>query len=129
MKKFWNLNSEARALIVSTLLIVIGVGGTAFLFWFHRYDIPLGVLIGGMVVALTWLALFFAKRSNKPNIKLDIALIYIRLGIIVTLAILFAVLQFTNVAVIASPISLIVAYGIISILTMMVYIKKGELNV
>ena len=126
MKKFWNLNSEARALIVSTLLIVIGVGGTAFLFWFHRYDIPLGVLIGGMVVALTWLALFFVKRRNKPNIKLDIALIYIRLGIIVALAILFAVLQFTNVAVIASPISLIVAYGIISILTMMVYIKKGE---
>lgn len=126
MKKFWNLNSEARALIVSTLLIVIGVGGTAFLFWFHRYDIPLGVLIGGMVVALTWLALFFVKRSNKPNIKLDIALIYIRLGIIVTLAVLFAVLQFTNTAVIASPISLIVAYGIISILTMMVYIKKGE---
>jgi hypothetical protein len=126
MKKFWNLNSEARALIVSTLLIVIGVGGTAFLFWFHRYDIPLGVFIGGMVVALTWLALFFVKRSNKPNIKLDIALIYIRLGIIVTLAVLFAVLQFTNVAVIASPISLIVAYGIISILTMMVYIKKGE---
>ena len=126
MKKFWNLNSEARALIVSTLLIVIGVGGTAFLFWFHRYDIPLGVLIGGMVVALTWLALFFAKRSNKPNIKLDIALIYIRLGIIVALAILFAVLQFKNVVVIASPISLIVAYGIISILTMMVYIKKGE---
>lgn len=126
MKKFWNLNSEARAIIVSTLLIVIGVGGTAFLFWFHRYDIPLGVLIGGMVVALTWLALFFVKRSNKPNIKLDIALIYIRLGIIVTLAVLFAVLQFTNVAVIASPISLIVAYGIISILTMMVYIKKGE---
>ena len=126
MKKFWNLNSEARALIVSTLLIVIGVGGTAFLFWFHRYDIPLGVLIGGMVVALTWLALFFVKRSNKPNIKLDIALIYIRLGIIVTLAVLFAALQFTNTAVIASPISLIVAYGIISILTMMVYIKKGE---
>ena len=126
MKKFWNLNSEARAIIVSTLLIVIGVGGTAFLFWFHRYDIPLGVLIGGMVVALTWLALFFVKRSNKPNIKLDIALIYIRLGIIVTLAVLFAVLQFTNTAVIASPISLIVAYGIISILTMMVYIKKGE---
>ena len=126
MKKFWNLNSEARALIVSTLLIVIGVGGTAFLFWFHRYDIPLGVLIGGMVVALTWLALFFVKRRNKPNIKLDIALIYIRLGIIVTLAVLFAVLQFTNTAVIASPISLIVAYGIISILTMMVYIKKGE---
>ena len=126
MKKFWNLNSEARALIVSTLLIVIGVGGTAFLFWFQRYDIPVGVLIGGAVVALTWLALFFVKRSGKPKIKLDIALIYIRLGLIVTLAILFTVLQIVWSIVIASPISLIVAYGVISILTMMVYLKKGE---
>ena len=126
MKKFWSLNSEARALIVSTLLIVIGVGGTAFLFWFQRYDIPLGVLIGGAVVALTWLALFFTKRGGQSKIKLDIALIYIRLGLIVTLAILFTVLQILWKVVIASPISLIVAYGVISILTMMVYIKKGE---
>ena len=126
MKKFWSLNSEARALIVSTLLIVIGVGGTAFLFWFQRYDIPLGVLIGGAVVTLTWLALFFTKRSTKPRIKLDIALIYIRLGLIVTLAILFTVLQIVWKVVIASPVSMIIAYGIISILAMLVYIKKGE---
>ena len=126
MKKFWSLNSEARALIVSSLLTVIGVGGTAFLFWFQRYDIPLGVLIGGAVVALTWLALFFTKRGGQSKIKLDIALIYIRLGLIVTLAVLFTVLQILWKVVIASPISLIVAYGIISILTMMVYIKKGE---
>ena len=126
MKKFWNLNSEARALIVSTLLIVIGVGGTAFLFWFQHYDIPLGVLIGGAVVALTWLALFFIKRSGKPRIKLDIALIYVRLGVIVALAILFTVLIIACGIVIASPISMIIAYGIISILAMLVYIKKGE---
>ena len=126
MKKFWNLNSEARALIVSTLLIVIGVGGTAFLFWFQRYDIPLGVLIGGVVVALTWLALFFVKRSGKPRIKLDIALIYVRLGVIVALAILFTVLIIACGIVVASPISMIIAYGVISILAMIVYIKKGE---
>ena len=126
MKIFWSLNSEARALIVSTLLIVIGVGGTAFLFWFQRYDIPLGVLIGGAVVALTWLALFFIKRSAKPRIKLDIALIYIRLGVIVALAILFTVLSILYNVVIASPISMIIAYGVISILAMLVYIKKGE---
>ena len=126
MKKFWNLNSEARALIVSTLLLVVGLGGTAFLFWFQHYDIPLGVLIGGAVVSLTWLALFFVKRSGKPRIKLDIALIYIRLGVIVALAILFTVLQIVNGIVIASPISMIVAYGVISILAMVVYIKKGE---
>ena len=126
MKKFWSLNSEARALIVSTLLIVIGVGGTAFLFWFHRYDIPLGVLIGGAVVALTWLALLLIKRTGKPMVKLDIAFIYIRLGVIVALAILFTVLAIVYGIVIASPISLIVGYGIISILTMMVFIRKGE---
>ena len=126
MKKFWSLNSDARALIVSTLLIVIGVGGTAFLFWFHRYDIPLGVLIGGAVVALTWLALFLVGRTGKPMVKLDIAFIYIRLGVIVALAILFTVLTIVYGVVIASPISLIVAYGVISILTMMVFIRKGE---
>ena len=126
MKKFWSLNSEARALIVSSLLTVIGVGGTAFLFWFQRYDIPLGVLIGGAVVALSWLALFFIKRSNKPRIKLDIALIYVRLSVIVALAILFTVLQIVCGIVIASPISMIVAYGVISILAMMVFIRKGE---
>ena len=126
MKKFWSLNSEARALIVSTLLIVIGVGGTAFLFWFHRYDIPLGVLIGGAVVALTWLALLLIKRTGKPMVKLDIAFIYIRLGVIVALAILFTVLNIVYGVVIASPISMIIAYGVISILTMLVYIKKGE---
>ena len=126
MKKFWSLNSEARALIVSTLLIVIGAGGTAFLFWFHRYDIPLGVLIGGAVVALTWLALLLIKRTGKPMVKLDIAFIYIRLGVIVALAILFTVLAIVYGIVIASPISLIVGYGVISILTMMVFIRKGE---
>ena len=126
MKKFWSLNSEARALIVSTLLIVIGVGGTAFLFWLHRYDIPLGVLIGGAVVALTWLALLLIKRTGKPMVKLDIVFIYIRLGVIVALAILFTVLAIVYGIVIASPISLIVGYGVISILTMMVFIRKGE---
>lgn len=126
MKKFWSLNSEARALIVSTLLILIGVGGTAFLFWFHRYDIPLGVLIGGAVVALTWLALLLIKRTGKPMVKLDIAFIYIRLGVIVALAILFTILAIVYGIVIASPISLIVGYGVISILTMMVFIRKGE---
>ena len=126
MNKFWNQPLEVKALIISLAATVIGFGGTAFLFWFQRYDIPLGVLIGGAVVALTWLALFFIKRSGKPRIKLDIALIYVRLGVIVALAILFTVLIIACGIVIASPISMIIAYGIISILAMLVYIKKGE---
>ena len=126
MKKFWSQNSEARALIVSTLLTVIGVGGTAFLFWFNRYDVPLGVLVGGAVVVLTWLALFFIKKSNKPHVKLDIALIYIRLAVIVLLAILFAVLAFSFSLVIISPLYMVIAYLVISLSAMAVYIKKGE---
>ena len=126
MKKFWNLNSEARALIVSTLLSVIGFGGTAFLFWLGYYEIPLGVLVGGAVVALSWLALLLIKRSGKPRIKLDIFFIYLRLGLIVALAILFTVLALVNGLRIISPISMVIAYLIISIFTMMVYIRKGE---
>ena len=126
MKKFWNLHSEERALIVSTLLTVIGVGGTAFLFWLGFYEIPLGVLVGGAVVALSWLALFLIKRSAKPHIKLDILFIYLRLGVIVALAILFTVLSIVYKLRIISPISMILAYLVISIVTMIVFIKKGE---
>ena len=126
MKKFWNLHSEERALIVSTLLTVIGVGGTAFLFWLGFYEIPLGVLVGGAVVALSWLALFLIKKSAKPHIKLDILFIYLRLGVIVALAILFTVLSIVYKLRIISPISMILAYLVISIVTMIVFIKKGE---
>ena len=129
MKKIWSQNSEARALIISTLLTVIGVGGTAFLFWFHRYDIPLAILLGGAVVSLTWFSLYLVKKSNKPHIKIDITLIYVRLAIIVGLAILFAVLSYHYQVVIVSPIYMIIAYLVISLTTMVVYVKKGAGNV
>ena len=126
MKKLWNQNSEARALIVSTLLILIGFGGTAFLFWFHRYDIPLAVLIGGGIVALSWFALYLIKKSDKPHIKLDITFIYIRLSLVVLLTILFAVLTFHFKILTVSPIYLVISYFVISLITMAIYIKKGE---
>ena len=126
MKKLWNQNSEARALIISTLLILIGFGGTAFLFWFHRYDIPLAVLIGGGIVALSWLALYLIKKSDKPHIKLDITFIYIRLSLVVLLTILFAGLTFHFKILTVSPIYLVISYFVISLITMAIYIKKGE---
>ena len=129
MKKLWSQNSEARALIISTLLTVIGVGGTAFLFWFHRYDIPLAVLLGGAVVSLTWFLLYLVKKSDKPHVKLDITLIYVRLVVIVGLAILFAVLTYQYHVVIISPIYMVIAYLVISLITMVVFIKKGAGNV
>ena len=129
MKKLWNQNSEARALIVATLLTILGGCGTTFLFWFHRYDIPLGVMLGGIIVALSWLALYLIKRSDKPHIKLDITFIYIRLTLIVALAVLFGVLSYHFKVVIVSPIYLIISYLVISLLTMVIYIKKGAWNV
>ena len=129
MKKLWSQNSEARALIISTLLTVIGVGGTAFLFWFHRYDIPLAILLGGGVVSATWFSLYLVKKSNKPHVKIDITLIYVRLVIIVALAILFAILTYQYKLVIVSPIYMVISYLVISLITMVVYIKKGKGNV
>ena len=129
MKKFWNQNSEARAIIVSTLLTIIGFGGTAFLFWLGYYEIPFGVLLGGVVVTLSWFTLYLVKRSDKPHVKIDIVLIYLRLAVIFILAVLFTVLGLVYGLKIVSPIAMILAYLVISLPTMMVYIKKGEENV
>ena len=129
MKKFWNQNSEARAVIVSILLTIVGVGGTAFLFWLGFYEIPFGVLLGGVVVTLSWLALYLVKRSDKPHIKVDIVLIYLRLAVVFILAVVFTILGMVYGLKIVSPIAMILAYLVISIPTMMVYIKKGGENV
>ena len=126
MKRLWNQNNEAKALLVSTFLTVLGFGGTAFLFWFHRHDIPLGVLLGGVVSALSWLVLYLVKRSDKPHHRIDIIVIYTRLALIVTLSIVFAVLGYQFSLVIVSPIYLVVSYFIVSIISMIVYFKKGE---
>ena len=126
MKRFLNLSSEARALIVSTLVTLLGVGGTAFLFWLQRYDIPLAILMGGSIVVLSWLAIYLVKRSNKPHLKLDIAFIYIRLFLIVALAITFAVLKYSMGVVIVSPVILVVSYLVVSLSAMAIYLVKGE---
>ena len=129
MKKLWNQNNEAKALIVSLILTVLGFCGTAFLFWFHRYDIPLAVLIGGGIVVLAWLTLYLVKRTNKPHTKLEIAILFSRLILVTSLAILFAILAYALKIVVVSPIYLIISYFVISLVAMIFYLKKGEENV
>ena len=126
MRKLWNQNKEAKALIISTILTILGFGGAAFLFWFHRYDIPFAILLGGGIVAVVWLFLYFIKRTNKPHIKLEIALIFVRLILIVSLAVLFAILSYGFSIVVVSPIALIVSYFVVSIATLLIFIRKGE---
>ena len=129
MKKLWNQNNEAKALIVSSILTILGFCGTAFLFWFRRYDIPLAVLTGGGIVVLAWLTLYLVKRTNKPHTKLEIAILFSRLILVTSLAILFAVLAYALKIVVVSPIYLIISYFVISLVAMIFYLKKGEENV
>ena len=129
MKKLWNQNNEAKALIVSLILTILGFCGTAFLFWFHRYDIPLAILTGGGIVVLAWLTLYLVKRTNKPHTKLEIAILFSRLILVTSLAILFAVLAYALKIVVVSPIYLIISYFVISLVAMIFYLKKGEENV
>ena len=129
MNKFWNQPLEVKALIISLVATVIGFGGTAFLFWFHRYDIPLAVLTSGVVVSLSWFFLYLSKRSNTKHAKLDLFLIYARLTTIVVLAIVFTALELSLSLVILSPIALVAAYLVISLLTLIAYFKKGENDV
>ena len=129
MKKFWNQSLEVKSLIISLTLTTLGFLGTAFLFWFQRYDVPLAILASGIIVSLTWLFLYLSKKSDKKHVKLDIVLIYLRLTLVVGLAILFTVLQLTLGLVIISPIYLIIAYAVISLFTLIAYFMKGENDV
>ena len=129
MNKFWNQPIEAKALIISLIVTILGFGGTAFLFWFNRYDIPSAVLLSGSIVALTWLCLYLSKRKGQKNPKLDMVLIFLRLILIVGFAILFTVLQLTLHVITVSPIYLVIAYLVISLATLIAYFKKGENDV
>ena len=129
MKKFWNQTIEIKALIISLVATVVGFLGTAFLFWFHRYDIPLAILTSGSIITLTWFALFLSRRRSLPIVKLDIFLIYTRLILIVSLTILFAILEINLGLIIISPIYLVISYLVISLLTLIAYFNKGENDV
>ena len=129
MNTFWNQPIEIKALIISLIITILGFGGTAFLFWFHRYDIPLAILLSGAIVSITWLCLYLSKRKGQRNPKLDMILIFLRLILIVGFAILFTVLQLTLHVVTVSPVYLVVAYLVISLATLIAYFKKGENDV
>ena len=129
MNKFWNQTLEVKALIISLLATVVGFGGTSFLFWFQRYDIPLAILTSGVIVSLSWLALYLSKRGKVKRVKLDIALIYIRLILVVLIATLVTVLEINFAIVTISPVFLVISYLVISLLTLIAYFKKGENDV
>ena len=126
MKKFWNQTVEFKSLVISIIATVLAFGGTAFLFLFNRYDIPLATLTSGLVVIISWLILYLNKKKNKPAVKLDILAIYLRLTLIVILAITFAVLELTIKLVTVSPVFLVVSYLGYSLINLLAYIKKGE---
>ena len=129
MNKFWNQTLEIKALIISLVATVIGVGGTSFLFWFQRYDIPLAVLASGLIISLSWLALYLSKRGNNKRVKLDIVLIYLRLVLILVVTIVVTLLELNYALVTISPIVLVISYLVISLLTLLAYFKKGENDV
>ena len=129
MNKFWNQTLELKALIISLFITVLGVGGTSFLFWFQRYDIPLAILTSGVIISLSWLALYLSKRGNVKRVKLDIVLIYVRLILIVLIASITTILEIKLAIVTISPIFLVISYLVISLLTLIAYYKKGENDV
>ena len=129
MNKFWNQTIEVKALIISLIATILGFGGTSFLLWFQRYDIPLSILASGAIISLSWLALYLSKRGNTKRVKLDIALIYIRLILIVLIATVTTILEIKLAIVTISPVFLVISYLVISLLTLIAYFKKGENDV
>ena len=126
MSKFKDQSIEFKAFIISLIASVVGFLGTAVLFWFNRYDVPLAVITSGLIVTLSWLFLYLNKKKEKPNPKLDIVFIYLRLILVVILAIVFIVLEITLSLVTVSPVFLVVAYLVISLLTLLAYVGRRE---
>lgn len=126
MNRFWNQSVEFKSLIISIIATILAFIATAFLFWFNRYDIPLAILTSGMVVIISWLILYLNKKREKPVIKLDIFAIFLRLTLIVVLAIIFTALDLGLSLVIISPIFLVVSYIGYSLLNLLAYIRKGD---
>ena len=126
MKQFWNQTVEFKALIISSIVTILGFLGTLFLFWFNHYEIPLAVLLGGLIVSMSWLILNLSKRDGKARVKLDIFAIYLRLGVVAILTALFAFLQLRFNLVTVSPIFLIVSYLTVSLLTLLAFIGKDK---
>ena len=126
MKKFFTQNIETKALVISITATVLGFLGTVFLFWYKRGDVPFGVLFGGGIIILAWLILYLSKKNNKETVKLDIFVIFLRLGLLIIGAITFAMLQWWLGLYIISAVSLIVAYLVVSLLTLLAHIGKDK---
>ena len=126
MKKFFSLNLEIKALIISITATVLGFLGTVFLFWYNRGDIPFGVLTGGGIIILGWLILYLSKKHGKETAKLDVFVIFLRLTLLVLFAAVFAVLRLKLNLYIISPVSLIIAYLVVSLLTLIAHIGKDK---
>ena len=126
MKKFFSQNLEIKALIISITATVLGFLGTVFLFWYNRGDIPFGVLTGGGIIILGWLILYSSKKANKETAKLDVFVIFLRLTLLVLFAAVFTVLRLKLNLYIISPVSLIIAYLVVSLLTLIAHIGKDK---
>lgn len=126
MNRFWNQTVEFKSLVISLITTLLAFGGTLVLFWFNRYDIPLAVLASGVVVSGSWLILYLNQRSANPKVKLDIFAIYLRLSLIVIMAIVFTALDLTLNLVIISPIFLVVSYIGYSLVNLLAYIRKDS---
>ena len=126
MKKFFSQNLEIKALIISITATILGFLGTVFLFWYNRGDIPFGVLTGGGIIILGWLILYLSKKANKETAKLDVFIIFLRLTLLVLFAATFTVLRLKLNLYIISPVSLIIAYLVVSLLTLIAHIGKDK---
>ena len=126
MKKFFSQTTEIKALVISITATILGFLGTMFLFWYKRGDVPFGVLTGGGIIILAWLILYLSKKNGKETVKLDIFVIFLRLGLLIIGSITFAMLQWWLGLYIISAVSLIIAYLVVSLLTLLAHIGKDK---
>lgn len=125
MTKFSNLNNSIKVAIYVYALSLIGFLATIFLFFQDRMDIPLGLILGGFVCGTLSLISGFLEKKDEQNhsATLSIVMIGVKLIVVVTVAIIIALMYFSWNLPIFNLVSFIAIYTLAAIFNIVLHLS------
>lgn len=96
MLDFKNLGKNMKVALLVYLISLLGFLASIFAFFFGRMDVPLGILLGGVVIGSLHLLSDKAenKDANLGGIKYTLIMLIVRLSLIVAVSVIIALMYF-----------------------------------
>lgn len=119
MKDFYNSYSDSfLTAILSSFITLLAFALTIFCFFIGQKDIPLGFLLGGVVISGLYFLSALAERfdDKKQSYTFSIIVIGIRMVVLVSISILIALMNYRWGVVVFNLFTFIASYtvGVIS---------------